>query len=76
MLGRLVNVKLHNGSEYTGILACLDGEMNIVLEQVEEFEKSELKHKYGEVFLRGNNVYYISTKTGKKGADESNQANK
>lgn len=66
MLGRLVIAKLTNGWEYVGILACLDGFMNIVLEHVEEFENGELKNKYGQVFLRGNNVFYISAKTQKK----------
>ena len=67
VLGRLVTVKLNN---YVGILACLDGSMNIVLEKVEEFEKGELRNTYGEIFIRGNNVFYISAKTGKKGLDE------
>ena len=71
VLGRLVTVKLNNStSEYVGILACLDGTMNIVLEKVEEFEKGELRNTYGEIFIRGNNVFYISAKTGKKGLDE------
>ena len=29
-----------------------------------------VKNKYGEVFLRGNNVFYISAKTNKKQTDE------
>ena len=32
VLGRPVTIKLHDGSIYEGILACLDGNMNIVLE--------------------------------------------
>ena len=32
VLGRLVTVKLNNNTEYLGILACLDGVMNLVLE--------------------------------------------
>ncbi len=30
-MGRLVSVKLHNGSEYVGVLATFDGLMNVVL---------------------------------------------
>ena len=38
-----------------GILACLDGFMNIVMEQTEEYVDGELQNKYGECFVRGNN---------------------
>jgi U6 snRNA-associated Sm-like protein LSm6 len=33
ILGRPVSIKLHTGFEYVGILVCLDGDMNIVLDQ-------------------------------------------
>lgn len=33
VFGRTVTVKLHNATEYVGVLASLDGNMNIVLEQ-------------------------------------------
>jgi U6 snRNA-associated Sm-like protein LSm6 len=36
--GRPVLVKLNSGVAYRGILACLDGFMNIALEQTEVFE--------------------------------------
>ncbi|KAJ1452006.1 U6 small ribonucleoprotein F [Pelagophyceae sp. CCMP2097] len=61
VLGRPVRVKLNSGVEYRGILACLDGYMNIALEQTEEFVQGQLKAKYGDCFIRGNNVHYIST---------------
>jgi U6 snRNA-associated Sm-like protein LSm6 len=38
-----------------GILVCLDGFMNIALEQSEEWSEGVLRHKLGDVFLRGNN---------------------
>lgn len=59
--GRSVVVKLNNGSDYRGILRCLDGYMNIVLEQTEEYINGEFKRRYGDAFIRGNNVFYIST---------------
>ncbi len=34
LLGRPVVVKLNSGVDYRGVLACLDGYMNIALEQV------------------------------------------
>mmetsp|Transcript_24735 Transcript_24735/g.71147 ORF Transcript_24735/g.71147 Transcript_24735/m.71147 type:complete len:84 (+) Transcript_24735:76-327(+) len=60
VLGRPVIVKLNNGTDYRGILACLDGYMNIAMEQTEEYVEGELKNKYGDTFIRGNNVLYIS----------------
>ena len=60
VLGRPVVVKLNSGVEYRGILACLDAFMNIALEQTEEYVQGQLKNKYGDCFLRGNNVMYIS----------------
>lgn len=44
-----------------GVLACLDGYMNIALDQTEEYSNGQLKNKYGDAFIRGNNVLYIST---------------
>jgi hypothetical protein len=38
-----------------GVLACLDGYMNIAMEQTEEFVDGQLKAKYGDAFIRGNN---------------------
>lgn len=36
-----------------GILACLDGYMNIAMEQTEEYVNGQLKNKYGDCFIRG-----------------------
>ncbi|CAO1319583.1 unnamed protein product [Diamesa serratosioi] len=59
--GRAVVVKLNSGADYRGVLACLDGYMNIALDQTEEYVNGQLKNKYGDAFIRGNNVLYIST---------------
>ncbi|KAF6029546.1 LSM6 [Bugula neritina] len=61
IIGRPVVVKLNSGVDYRGVLACLDGYMNIALEQSEEYVNGQLKNKYGDAFIRGNNVLYIST---------------
>mmetsp|Transcript_19416 Transcript_19416/g.23622 ORF Transcript_19416/g.23622 Transcript_19416/m.23622 type:complete len:93 (-) Transcript_19416:2281-2559(-) len=61
VVGRPVIVKLNSGVDYRGVLACLDGFMNIALEQTEEYVGGELKNRYGDCFIRGNNVLYIST---------------
>ena len=41
-----------------GVLACLDGYMNIALEQTEEYVNGQLRKKYGDTFIRGNNGLY------------------
>ncbi len=55
VIGKPVVVKLHSGVSYKGILACLDGFMNIAMEQTEEYVDGQLKNKYGDCFIRGNN---------------------
>lgn len=39
----------------SGVLACLDSFMNIAMEQTEEYQDGQLKAKYGDCFIRGNN---------------------
>uniref|UniRef100_G1KCF6 U6 snRNA-associated Sm-like protein LSm6 n=1 Tax=Anolis carolinensis TaxID=28377 RepID=G1KCF6_ANOCA len=58
IIGRPVVVKLNSGVDYRGVLACLDGYMNIALEQTEEYVNGQLKNKYGDAFIRGNNGTY------------------
>lgn len=58
VLGRPVDVKLNNGVEYRGVLACLDGFMNIAMEQTQEYVNGQLKAQYGDCFIRGNNGTY------------------
>ena len=40
--------------------------MNIVMEQTEEYVDGQLVNKYGECFIRGNNVLYISAQSSKR----------
>ncbi|KAI9008561.1 U6 snRNA-associated Sm-like protein LSm6 [Hyaloraphidium curvatum] len=58
-IGRPVSVRLNSGVDYRGILACLDGYMNIAMENCQEFVNGQLRNTYGDVFIRGNNVLYI-----------------
>merc|ERR1712233_308578 len=46
IIGKPVVVKLNSGVDYRGVLACLDGYMNIALEQTEEYVNGQLKNKY------------------------------
>ena len=43
-----------------GLLSCLDGYMNIALEQTEEHVNGTVTNRYGDAFIRGNNGAYIS----------------
>ncbi|RQM11955.1 hypothetical protein DD237_007745 [Peronospora effusa] len=62
VLGRPVDVKLNNGVKYKGVLACLDGYMNIAMEQTQEYQNGQLKAQYGDCFIRGNNGQSIMIK--------------
>lgn len=52
---------------FAGILICLDGFMNVALEQTEEWSSGVLSAKHGDAFLRGNNVLYITAPRTAKG---------
>ena len=41
--------------EVTGLLTCLDGYMNVALEETEEWAGGRMTARYGDCFLRGNN---------------------
>jgi U6 snRNA-associated Sm-like protein LSm6 len=60
MLGKPVIVRLNSNLEYKGSLISLDGYMNVALEAAEEYLGSTFHRKFGDVFIRGNNVLYIS----------------
>ncbi|BGP57877.1 hypothetical protein JCM8202_005052 [Rhodotorula sphaerocarpa] len=60
VVGQHVVVRLNSGVDYRGVLSCLDGYMNIALEQTEEYVNGHKTNEYGDAFVRGNNVLYIS----------------
>ncbi|SAM75739.1 probable U6 snRNA-associated Sm-like protein LSm6 [Ustilago bromivora] len=60
VIGKNVNVRLNSGIDYRGVLSCLDGYMNIALEQTVEYVDGVQKNSYGDAFIRGNNVMYIT----------------
>mmetsp|Transcript_16166 Transcript_16166/g.44758 ORF Transcript_16166/g.44758 Transcript_16166/m.44758 type:complete len:107 (-) Transcript_16166:432-752(-) len=67
VLGRPAVVKLNSGIEYRGVLACLDGYLNIAMEQTQEYGlDGQLKATYGDCFIRGNNVLHISSQAKRK----------
>jgi len=60
IIGAPITVKLNSGVEYKGELSSVDGYMNIALEKTVEYVGGQVRNKYGDVFIRGNNVLYIS----------------
>ncbi|CAE6417512.1 unnamed protein product [Rhizoctonia solani] len=60
VVGKRVVVRLTSGVDYRGVLSCLDGYMNIAMEQTEEHVNGRVTNRYGDAFIRGNNVLYIS----------------
>ncbi|GAA6010549.1 hypothetical protein JCM10207_001359 [Rhodosporidiobolus poonsookiae] len=60
VVGQQVVVRLNSGVDYRGTLSCLDGYMNIALEGTEEYVNGRKTNEYGDAFVRGNNVLYIS----------------
>ena len=63
LLQRAVNnkilVRLKDGHEYSGRLVETDAYMNLVLTEAEELEEGDAIARYGEVFIRGNNILFI-----------------
>ncbi|KAG2363007.1 hypothetical protein BDR07DRAFT_1283345, partial [Suillus spraguei] len=51
---------LTSGVDYRGVLSCLDRYMNIALEQTEEHVNGVVTNRYGDAFVRGNNMLYVS----------------
>ncbi|KAH7364249.1 hypothetical protein BKA65DRAFT_546137 [Rhexocercosporidium sp. MPI-PUGE-AT-0058] len=68
IIGSSVTVKLNSGVVYKGTLGPLysrelqsiDGYMNLALEKCEEHVDGVKRRSYGDAFVRGNNVMYIS----------------
>ena len=70
--GKNVLVKLNDGSCYTGTFICMDGCLNVVMENVVLWESMDAMQTGGlakgcsetevfsDVFIRGNNVAYIA----------------
>ncbi|KAJ9655515.1 U4/U6-U5 snRNP complex subunit lsm6 [Neophaeococcomyces mojaviensis] len=61
IIGASVTVKLNSGVVYKGELQSVDGYMNIALEKCREYVNGQLRRSYGDAFVRGNNVLYISS---------------
>ncbi|KAF3031857.1 U4/U6-U5 snRNP complex subunit lsm6 [Didymella keratinophila] len=60
IIGAPVTVKLNSGIVYKGDLQSVDGYMNIALERCKEVSEGRVTRNWGDAFVRGNNVTYIS----------------
>lgn len=58
--GNAVIVKVAPDMEYHGVLQAVDGFMNITLKGTKEVYNDKLVAEYGDVFIRGSLVTYIS----------------
>lgn len=61
IIGQPVQVKLLANIEYHGKLSCLDGYMNIALEESKELVEGKVTNKFGDAFIRGNTGKLIGT---------------
>lgn len=59
-IGSNVTINLKGHGEYWGKMTRVDGYMNIMLKGAKEYDQGGLVASYGDVFVRGNNIVYIS----------------
>ncbi len=61
-VGRIILVKLKDGTEYIGRLEMTDSTMNLVLSDCVEVKEgtTEPVVKYGQVLIRGSQILFIS----------------
>ena len=55
----IVSVKLKDQRIFRGHLTRCDMYMNLTLADAEELEDENIKAKYGQVLVRGNNILWI-----------------
>jgi small nuclear ribonucleoprotein len=58
-LGKQVRVLLKDGMAYEGVLMECDSFMNVVLDNVTEYDGNGRTAGYGRVLIRGNNIVYV-----------------
>jgi len=58
-LNDVISVKLKDQRIFRGHLTRCDMYMNLTLADAEELENDEIKSKYGQVLIRGNNILWI-----------------
>ncbi|MFX1450240.1 MAG: LSM domain-containing protein [Promethearchaeota archaeon] len=70
-VNNLILIRLKDGKEYRGYLVETDTYMNLVLSSAEELDGTGAPiAKFGEVFIRGNNILFIKPDLSALGTDE------
>lgn len=59
VLNDVISIKLKDQRIFRGRLTRCDMYMNLTLSDAEELENNEIRAKYGELLLRGNNILWI-----------------
>jgi len=59
-LNNVVQVRLKNDLEYEGRMVQCDSYMNLIMDHATEHRGGELTANYGYIFVRGNNILYIT----------------
>ena len=64
--GTLVKIRLKSGVEIRGRLENCDRFMNMIISDATECEaiNSQAIRKYGKIFIRGNNILFITVEQG------------
>jgi len=55
-----VKVRLKSDVEYRGLLSQCDSYMNLIMRDATEYHSNEPVAEYGNIFIRGNNIIFIS----------------
>jgi len=58
-LNDIVSIKLKDQRIFRGRLTRCDIYMNLTLADAEELENEEIRAKYGQILIRGNNILWI-----------------
>jgi small nuclear ribonucleoprotein len=58
-LNKPAYVMLKNGFSYKGVLTKADSQMNLILQEVVEYNSEKPSASLGTVLIRGNNILYI-----------------
>lgn len=61
-LQEVVSVKLKDQRIFRGHLTRCDQYMNLTLADADELQDDEIKAKYGQILIRGNNILWIQIK--------------